>query len=238
MADFKNHMVLFGLAGVVSLFVILQSLFFLVQAVRQGKALGITGEVMKRTALSSVIFSVVPSLSILIALLTLSRALGIALPWIRLSVLGAITYELPAAEAAASAFGMSRAGSITDKRVFAAIIWVMSLGCITPLIIIPLFLKKLRGGLVTMKKRDTRWSDIFMTALFLGMISAFLGLGISGGIVSVLTLLSSACIMGGCGLLIRKCGVQWLKNYALPLSMIGAMGLAILFDGLFSGGEE
>ncbi len=230
MGDFKNSTLMFALGTFVAVFVVAQSVFFLVRAVARGKALGITGATVKKTIISSAIFSVTPSISILLALVTLSKALGVALPWIRLSVIGAVTYELPAAEAAANAFGLSITGDITDIRVFAAIIWVMTSGCITPLIIVPLFLKKLRGGLNSMKKRDEKWGDIFMSALFLGMISAFLGMGISSGILSVLTLISSAVIMAVCGLLIKRFGAEWLKNYALPFSMIGAMALAILFN--------
>ncbi|WP_242871745.1 DUF5058 family protein [Acetanaerobacterium elongatum] len=230
MEDFKNSALMFGLGTFVAVFVIAQSVFFLVKAVKRGKELGIAGSTMKKTAISSAIFSITPSISILLALITLSKALGVALPWIRLSVLGAVTYELPAAEAAANAFGLSITGNITDIKVFAAIIWVMTSGCITPLVIIPLFLKKLRGGLNLMKKHDEKWGDIFITAMFLGMISAFLGMGISNGLLSVLTLISSAVIMAVCGLLIKKCGAEWLRNYALPFSMIGAMALAILFN--------
>jgi hypothetical protein len=230
--DFKNGAVMFALGSFVALFVIAQSVFFLIKAFKQGKALGIDGKVMKKAAISSIIFTITPSISILLALITLSKALGVALPWIRLSVIGAVTYELPAAEAAANAFGLSITDSITDPKVFSAIIWVMASGCITPLIIVPLFLKKLRGGLNKMKNRDEKWGDIFMTALFLGMISAFLGMGISGGLMSVLTLLSSAIIMAGCGVIIKKCGAEWLRNYALPFSMIGAMALAILFHAI------
>lgn len=232
MGDFKNSPILFALGGIVALFVIAQSVFFLVKAVRQGRALGISTGVMKKTAISSVIFTITPSISILLALITLSKALGVALPWIRLSVLGAVTYELPAAEAAANAFGLSISDNISDPRVFSTIIWVMTAGCISPLIIVPLFLKKLHSGLNTMKKRDKKWGDIFMSALFLGMISAFLGMGVSNGIVSVLTLISSAIIMAGCGLIVKKSGAAWLKNYALPFSMIGAMALAILFNSI------
>lgn len=232
MNDFKNGAVMFALGSFVALFVIAQSVFFLIKAIKQGKELGIDGKVMKKAAISSIIFTITPSISILLALITLSKALGVALPWIRLSVIGAVTYELPAAEAAANAFGLSITDSITDPKVFSAIIWVMASGCITPLIIVPLFLKKLRGGLNKMKNRDEKWGDIFMTALFLGMISAFLGMGISGGLMSVLTLLSSAIIMAGCGVIIKKCGAEWLRNYALPFSMIGAMALAILFHAI------
>ncbi len=232
MNDFKNGTVMFALGGMVAVFVIAQSIFFLVKAVRQGRALGIDGKVMKKAALSSIIFTITPSISILLGLITLSKALGVALPWIRLSVLGAVTYELPAAEAAANAFGLSISNSITDPKVFSAMIWVMTTGCITPLIIVPLFLKRLRGGLTKMKNRDKKWGDIFMTALFLGMISAFLGMGVSGGLMPVLTLLSSAVIMVACGVVIKRTGAEWLRNYALPFSMIGAMALAILFHAV------
>lgn len=228
--DIKNIPYLFIMGGIVATFVIAQSLFFLIKSFKQGRNLGIENKTMKKTIISSMIFSIAPSVSILLGLITLSKALGVALPWIRLSVLGAVTYELPAAETAASAFGLSISDSITDPRIFSAIIWVMTLGCIIPLIIIPLFLKKFQNGLSVIKKRDKKWGDIFMSALFLGMISAFLGMGISNGLMSVLTLLSSALIMIVCGILVKKGGFAWLKNYALPFSMIGAMALAILFN--------
>jgi hypothetical protein len=39
-------------------------------------------------------------------------------------------------------------------------------------------------------------------------------------------LLFSALLMGICGLLIKKCNMNWLQNYALPISMLGAMAFA------------
>ena len=63
----------------------------------------------------------------------------------------------------------------------------MTLGIIPSMLLIPLFLKKLQGGMSVLKERDSVWSEHFMTAIFLGMISAFLGvvfkdvsLGITG----------------------------------------------------------
>jgi len=185
---------------------------------------------LKVRQLKKQLFLQLYSVSILIGLITLSKALGVALPWIRLSVLGAVTYELPAAETAARAFGLSISDTINDPKVFSAIIWVMSIGCIIPLIIIPLFLKKFQKGFDSIKKNDKKWGDILMSALFLGMISAFLGMGVSNGIISVLTLISSATIMIVCGLLVKKGGLNWLKNYALPFSMIGAMAIAIILN--------
>ncbi len=232
MQGFQNGPFLFFLGGLVGIFVISQSVFFLVKAVARARELGIRMETVRKTVFSSAVFAVLPSISILLGLITLSYALGLPLPWIRLSVLGAVTYELPAATAAMQSLGASIAEPVADTQVFSAVAWVMTLGCIAPLIIIPLFLRKIQGGVLSIQKKDNRWGQIFMSALFIGMISAFLGMGISGGILPVMVLLSSALIMGLCGLLVIVCKWKWLENFALPLSMLGAMALAVWYAQL------
>ena len=94
-----------------------------------------------------------------------------------MSVIGAITYELPAATTTANALGITALSeTITDPQVYTAIAWVMTLGIFPGLIWVPLFIKKIQGGLMKIKNKDSKWGDILMTALFLGMISAFLGM--------------------------------------------------------------
>lgn len=71
-----------------------------------------------------------------------------------------------------------------------------------------------------------------MTSLFLGMISAFLGLVFAdirnglAGFIPLFVLLVSALLMAICGLLIKKCGFKWLETYAMAISMLGAMVFA------------
>lgn len=60
--------------------------------------------------------------------------------------------------------------------MFSAIAWVMTLGIIPGVLYIPFLMKRIQGGLSRLKSRDEAWSAIFMDALFLGMISAFLGM--------------------------------------------------------------
>ncbi|MFR1480359.1 MAG: DUF5058 family protein [Hydrogeniiclostridium mannosilyticum] len=67
--DFKNSTFMYILGGIVGIFVIAQSVYFLVKALRRGKALGITGSVIKKTIFSSAVFAVLPSISILIGLI-------------------------------------------------------------------------------------------------------------------------------------------------------------------------
>jgi hypothetical protein len=235
MADYRNSTFMFLLGAVVAIFVTLQSLIFLRNAWLEGKRKGLEPEKMRRAVISSAVFTLVPSLSILLTMLTLSGALGLALPWIRLSVIGAITYELPAAEAAAQATGSSLAGAGVPLDAFSVIVWVMTLGIMSgPLFIIAYF-KKLQGRVNKIKVEDNRWGSILISAMFVGLISSFLGSALAGGLVSILTLFSSALIMIICIMLEQKGGLKIFKDFALPVSMVGAMALAILYAGLVGG---
>lgn len=236
-----NSTILFLLAGLVILFVIAQSIFFLVRAYRYGKEIGVDPAQMRKTMFSTAVFTVAPAVSILLGVITLSKFLGLPLPWLRLSVIGAITYELPAATSTAQALGISLSETVTDPKVYTAICWVMTLGIFPGLIWVPLFIKKIQGGLMKIKNKDGKWGDIVMTAMFLGMISAFLGMvfaDIRSGLVGwipIFVLLFSALVMGICGLLIKKCGMKWLENYALPISMLCAMVFAAVITPVIRG---
>lgn len=236
-----NDTILFVLAGAIILFVIAQSVFFLVRAWRRGKELGIEAGKMKKIVISTTIFTLAPAVAILLGIITLSKFLGLPLPWLRLSVIGAITYELPAATSTANALGVSLSETIMDPKVYTAIAWVMTLGIFPGLIWVPLFIKKIQGGLGKIKDKDSKWGDLLMNAMFLGMISAFLGMvfcdirsGLTGWI-PIFVLLFSALLTAICGILIKKCNWKWLENYVLPISMIGAMIFAIIITPWIGG---
>lgn len=233
-----NSSFLFTVAALVILFVIAQSIFFLVRAYRRGIAIGMERKVLNKTILSTAVFTIAPALSILLGVITLSKFLGIPLPWLRLSIIGAITYELPAATTTAQALGVSLSETVTDPAVYTAIAWVMTLGIFPGLFIVLFFSKKLQKGILKLKTKDSKWGDIFMTSLFLGMISAFLGMVFAdirsglAGFIPIFVLLFSALIMAVCGLLIKKCGMKWLETYALAISMLGAMAFAVILTPL------
>ena len=236
-----NSSFLYVVAICVIVFVLAQSAFFLVRAYRRGKELGISAAQLKKTIISTSVFTIAPAVSILIGVVTLSKFLGIPLPWIRMSVIGAITYELPAATSTANALGISLSELITDPKVYSAIAWVMTLGILPSIILPPLLMKKIRSGVVKLQNKDSKWGDIFMTSLFLGMISAFLGMvfadirsGLAGWI-PIFVLLASAVTMAVCGLLIKKCNMKWLETYAMPLCMLGAMIFAIVITPMIGG---
>jgi len=71
----------------------------------------------------------------------------------RLGTLGAVTYELPAAiNVINGVYGMNIGDVLTPEMVITAL-WVMTFGCIPPLLIIPLFFRKCVVG---WKKSRTR----------------------------------------------------------------------------------
>lgn len=233
-----NSPFLYGVTIAVVLFVLAQSVFFLVRAMRRARQLGISGATIRRTITSSALFSIAPAVAILISVITLSKFLGLPFPWLRLSVLGALTYELPAATTTAGAMGLATDVAVTSASAFSAIAWVMTLGIIPGIFLVLFGLKKIQRGLVSIKTRDSRWGTIFMDALFLGMITAFLGLVFADvreglpGLTPVAVALVSALLMAICGVLIKKCGWAWLEQYALPLCMLGSMAASIPLAGL------
>ena len=229
-----NSTFLYVLAVLVVLFVLAQSAFFLVRAYRRALELGVSAEKLKKTIVSTAVFTIAPAVSILLGVVTLSKFLGIPLPWIRMSVIGALTYELPAATSTANALGISLSEMVADAKVYTAIAWVMTLGILPSIILPPLLMKRIQGGVVKLKNKDEKWGDIFMTSMFLGMISAFLGMvfadvrkGIAG-FIPIFVLLVSAGLMILCGVLIRKKNMKWLETYAMAISMVGAMIFAVI----------
>ncbi len=233
-----NSPFLYGVTAVVIVYVLAQSLFFLVRAARRARELGIQTPVIKKTILSTSLFTIAPAVAILLGVITLSKFLGLPLPWLRLSILGALTYELPAATSTATAMNLSLSAPITDPKAFSAIAWVMTLGIIPGIFVVLFGLKKMQSGIVSLKSKDPKWGEIFMSSMFLGMISAFVGMLFSEvyiglpGFIPIAVALVSALIMAVAGLLIKVCKWDWLEQYALPLSMLGAMAASIPLTAL------
>ena len=240
-----NHPLLFVLVGIVIAAVLGQSIFFLVRAYRRAKAIGMDMSAVKKTISSSAIFTIAPAVSILVGVIVLSKSLGIPAPWLRLSVIGSLSYETIAANTTLNELGQSAGTTITEASQYVTILWVMTLGILVGLIMVPLFTKKIQGGIINMEKRDKKWSEIFNNSMFMGMISAFLGYvfcdvglvvkGDLSGLIPVCVMVTSAVVMAICGTIATKCKIRWLTDYALPMSLIAGMASAIPFTMLLGG---
>ncbi|QWB96440.1 DUF5058 family protein [Mycoplasmatota bacterium] len=151
--DFFDKWWIYALVGVIFLYVLAQSLTALIKAVRQAKKLGFSKTQIREVISSSAIFSIAPSMAILISLLLLSKVFG---PWVaglRLGTLGAVTYELPAAiNVIEGAFQADINGVLTSEMVVTAL-WVMTLGCVPPLLLVPFFYKKISARFDAIKEK-------------------------------------------------------------------------------------
>ena len=236
--DFRvNHPVIFVMVGLIIAAVIAQSVYFLLRALRRAREKGMDMAKIKKTMISSAVFTIAPAVSILVGVVALSVSLGIPLPWLRLSVIGSLSYETIAAERALAAFGIDLSQVITDPNVYVTVVWVMTFGIAAGLLLTPLLAKKIQNGMAKIEQSDKKWREIFTNAMFLGMISAFLGFvfcdvanvfkGDTSGLIPVVVFFASAIVMAVCGVCAIKLKQRWLNDYALPISLVCGMAIAI-----------
>ena len=100
-----NAPILYALVGGAILLVVAMCVTFMVKSWRAGLRLGMDRAVLKKTVISSATFTLLPAFSILLGVIALSGSLGIPLPWLRLSVIGNLQYEVNVAEIAATGIG-------------------------------------------------------------------------------------------------------------------------------------
>ena len=235
-----NHPILYVIVGAIIALVLGQSFFFLFKAIKRARELGIAKSTIKKTITSSAIFTVAPAVAVLVGVIALSKSLGTALPWLRLSVIGSLSYETIAAGNVLSAAGLEMSEAIVDPAVFISVAWVMTIGIAAGLVLVPFLTKRIQGGFSKIGMKDKKWGEIFNNAMFLGMISAFLGYvfcdvglivqGDTSGLIPVCVMAVSALTMAICGLLSKALKARWLTDYALPFSLILGMASAIPFS--------
>lgn len=233
-----NSPVLFVVAGVIIAAVLAQSVYFLVKAWRRGLAIGMAADKLKRIARTAAVFTIAPAVAIVISIITLAKDLGVPLPWLRLSVVGSLSYETIAASNAESAMGLvfGQVSALTAQQ-YVTIAWVMTISIMVGIWLVPLVGKKLQAGMISMENRDKKWGDIFSASMFIGMISAFLGYvfcdfatvfsGNLSGLIPPLVMAVSALVMCLAGLIVKKYKWRWVGDYALPISLIAGMASAI-----------
>lgn len=233
-----NHPVLYFAVGIIVLIVLIQSVYFLVKALRRAKELNMDSKRVNNIIKTAAVFTIAPAVAIVISVITLSKDLGIALPWLRLSVVGSMSYETIAATNAESAMGLvfGQVSSLTAQQ-YVTIVSVMTLSIMVGIWLVPLIGKKLQNGMINMENRDKKWGDIFQNAMFIGMIAAFLGYvfcdfgtvfsGSTVGLIPVAVMFVSAVVMAGLGLLVKVIKWRALSDYALPVSLIAGMAAAI-----------
>lgn len=168
-----NYPLLYIMAGFLVAVVLAQSIFFLIKALRRSRELGMDQTKIRKTILTASVFTIAPAVAIVISVFALSKSLGIPLPWLRLSVVGSMSYEAIAANNAVEG-GLAAITEMTAQQ-YINITLVMTISILVGIWLVPLISKKLLNSMSNLSKRDVKWASIFSNSMFIGMIAAFLG---------------------------------------------------------------
>ncbi|MCI5614101.1 MAG: DUF5058 family protein [Agathobacter sp.] len=234
------------ICGSIVAFVAIVCIIFLVRAYKAGKELGMDTTKMKRTIISSATFSLLPSIGILLGVIALSGSLGTPLPWLRLSVIGALHYETQIAQAAAEQTGMSTlSASEMTPSSFVTIALLMGI-CIMWGMVLSIFLNKKYTKRLNQSKGGSGagFGDVAMTAMFIGLVSTYIGryLGgfvsenglftFTGDITPLIVMAVSALVMAIFIQLMKRKSLAWIDSFSIAGSMIAGMAAAAIY-GLF-----
>ena len=233
------------ICGSIVAFIAVVCIIFMIRAWRAGKALGMDVTRMKRAVTASATFSVLPSVGILLGVIALSGSLGVPWPWLRLSVIGALHYETQVADAAAEQLGVSLGSGSMTVQAFPTIALLMSICIMWGMILSVLFnkkyLRKLQQGGKTGERNGGGFGDRAMTAMFIGMVSAYIGsyvgefvsgnkklFSFSGSWTPLVVVAAAALAMAVFTYLSEKKHMEWLDNFSIAGSMLVGMLAAVL----------
>ena len=143
--------VMYLMYALIVVFISAEAIFYLVKSVKKAKKIGMDMTKIKKVIKTSASFSVLPAIGIGIGVVTLIGSLGITVPAIRLSVIGALQYETQMADGAAKAITGSTDGLTlliqrgVTAQDYATIVTLMTVAIIAGLVV--LFYKKLQPKL-------------------------------------------------------------------------------------------
>ena len=240
---------IYGLYGAVVAFVVAMSLYYIIHSVRRAKALKMDMGKIKKVVTTSAVFSILPAVGIGIGVVTLIGSIGIALPAIRLSVIGSLQYETMMADGAAPAIAGSMdkfiSGTITAQD-FVTIATVMTIPILTGPLVVIFFYKKFQPKVQMLSSKTSATSggginigDLLFQVVFIGMILGYLamslttitsGVGYLDNYYNFIAIVVAAICMYVCDLLIGKCGQKWLDSFSTPLSMLIAMAVVAVIS--------
>lgn len=221
-------------------FITVMCFVFLVKSYRAGIKIGMDKKVLLKTITASATFTLLPSISILLGVVALSGTLGVPFSWLRLSVVGALQYELNVAEIAAQSYGLSGLRlEEMSMSAFVTIALVMTVGILGGVLCCIFFLKKYLGKVQKAPKKESSGKPGFgshaTTAMFIGLCGAYIGSYVGKAVpregsdwMPLIVAVISAAAMAVFEFFIRKKGKAVLENFSLAASMLIAMAAAVL----------
>ena len=166
-----NSPVMAAFCGLAILVVLVQAAIFFRTAWKRALELGFEKRDLMKVVKSSALFSVVPSLPIIISYMILMPVLGKFFAWLRLSVIGSASYETLAANMAVTSLGFESLGSADfSPDVFGSLMWVVTLGVFLSSMS-AMLLKKYDKKMQSLEKSAGGFGNVIPNIMFLGMMA-------------------------------------------------------------------
>lgn len=232
-------LVVIGLA-----YVVLFAAAYLKKAYGRCIELGISKDTMTTVIKSSLVFSIVPSLSIVVGLFALIPTLGTVWSWWRLSVIGSLSYETMICSSVASALGFENSAVMMDMakpQQFGVVMILMSIGMLSGfLILIPLgkklclsVAKKDMTNMDAETAKKSTWAYVLSGCFMLCLFAVYVPVLLIGDTIQAAVMLTGLVIAVVLGILSAKPGLRWLGDFIMALSMIGGMLSSLLWTSIF-----
>lgn len=233
--EMSQSPLLYGLVMAGLGFVALLCIVFYRKTYNRALELGFSKETLKAIQKNTISLTIVPSISIVIGLITLSTVIGTPWAWFRLSVVGAVTYELIAAQMATTALGFTEmtAAMASDGATFGAVMFVMSMGIIAGIIINAFIGKKLTTSMASAGGKKGGFGPIMNGCFMLALMGVMLPFQAFNGMAYIMVMLTSMCITLGIGVIMKKTGWKWLGEFSLAFTLILGMASALLWTSIF-----
>ncbi|MCP4752200.1 MAG: DUF5058 family protein, partial [Proteobacteria bacterium] len=152
-----------------------------------------------------------------------------------LSVIGSVAYELIVAGIAAAEMGLEGISSDFTAEVFTVAVWTMSLGAAIGLLIIAFLTPHIDKLKAKVTGGDQQWMQILSAATFFGAVSYMAAQPLVKGGSGLVAFLGGFVSVALIGIVITVGRQNWLKEWALSLSIVLGMvsaGVGFHFFGI------
>lgn len=212
------------------------SLVYLKKAYTRCLELGISKEDLAKVIKSSLVFSIVPSLSIVVGLFALISVLGVLWSWWRLSVIGSLSYETLMASSVASALNFTNSAEMLENASasqFGIVMILMSIGMLSGFLVLIPFGKKLSMS-VNKTENSSTWKYVLSGAFMLCLFAVYVPVLLFGDTIQAAVMLTGLAVALLIGFLASKSPkLRWLGDFVMAFSMIAGMISSVFWTSLF-----
>lgn len=205
--------------------VIVQCLIFMKVAWKHALEIGLQPSQIKKGLTTGITVSIMPTLPVLLVLLSLMPLLGTPLPWLRLSIIGSAYYETYAASTALECVGEVFEVNGYSAAGWIAAAWVMTVGGSACVLWSSLAIKPISMIYEKAEKFDLKLVLTIGSGCLAGVMAY---VSVTYGFSAMSTKGVVFCISFAVGALLvflhnKMPKAKWMSDYLMTISMIAAM---------------